>query len=212
MWFFCESLSISAWFNATVSTYWKHLYYHFCWLDLLLYYPIWRIYIWSSTIQIYFLTLTIKKMNTIKDKIAILNWCFQLNLIFRKKWLEMFFYNPSALSLIIISMLSLFKCMTCFLSVSFPAIKLIAIFNWVFEVSDFLRLFMTSFKCGLLRLIGSLFVFYLLPLICNNLLLAVIISSYLTSLIIPSSIALFSFFSLKIFFISLILLSSISLF
>ena len=92
--FFCESLSISAWFNATVSAYWKHLYYHFYWLDLLLFYPIWRIYIWSTTTQIYFLTLTIKKMNTIKDKIAILNRCFHLNLIFRKKWLKMFFYNP----------------------------------------------------------------------------------------------------------------------
>ena len=45
-------------------------------------------------------------------------------------------------------MLSLFECITRFLSFSMEEIKLFAIVNWVFHVSDFLRLFIMSFKYG----------------------------------------------------------------
>ena len=50
------------------------------------------------------------------------------------------------------SMLSLFESITCSSSVSLEEIKLIAIVNSIFNVSDFLRLFMMSFKYGLLLL------------------------------------------------------------
>ena len=68
------------------------------------------------------------------------------------------FYNlkgsitQSALSLIMISMLSLFECITCSSSLSLEEIKLIAIVNCISNVSDFLRLFMMSFKYGVILL------------------------------------------------------------
>ena len=60
--------------------------------------------------------------------------------------------TPSALSLIMSSMLSLFEFISRSLSVFLEEIKLIAIVNWTFHVSDFLRLFMISFKCVLILL------------------------------------------------------------
>ena len=50
-----------------------------------------------------------------------------------------------------ISMLSLFECITCSSSLSLEEIKLIAIVNWIFHVSHFLRLF-DVFKHGLILL------------------------------------------------------------
>ena len=58
--------------------------------------------------------------------------------------------NSSASSLIMISMLSLFECITSSSSLSIEEIKLFAIVNWIFYVSDFLRLFMMSLKYGLI--------------------------------------------------------------
>ena len=49
-------------------------------------------------------------------------------------------------------MLSLLECITCFSSLSLEDIKSIAIFNWIFQVEDFLRLFMMSFNYGLILL------------------------------------------------------------
>ena len=51
-----------------------------------------------------------------------------------------------------ISILSLFEWITRFSSRSLEEIKLIAIVNWIFHVSDFLRSFMISFKYGLISL------------------------------------------------------------
>ena len=53
----------------------------------------------------------------------------------------MFSKSPLALTLILISMLSLFE-----------EVKLSAIINWIFHVSDFLRSFMMSFKYVLILL------------------------------------------------------------
>ena len=53
-------------------------------------------------------------------------------------------------------MLSFFECITCSSSLSLEEIKLIAIFNYIFHVSDLLRLFMMSFKYGLIALRNSL--------------------------------------------------------
>ena len=57
-------------------------------------------------------------MNTIKDKIITFHRCFQLNLIFRKKGFKKF---------VMISMLSLFECITQSSSMFLEEIKLIAI-------------------------------------------------------------------------------------
>ena len=63
-------------------------------------------------------------------------------------------------------MLSLFECNTCCSSLSLEKIKLIATADWVFHVLDFLKLFMMSFKNGLIILrysstsIDSVFFFY----------------------------------------------------
>ena len=54
------------------------------------------------------------------------------------------------LSLIMISLFSLFECITCYSSSFLAEIKLIAIVNWIFQVSGLLRLFMMSFKYGLI--------------------------------------------------------------
>ena len=79
-----------------------------------------------------------------------------------------YFMTSSASSLIIISILSLFECITCFSSLSMEEIKLFAIANWILHVSDFLRLFM-SFKYGLssLRYNSSDSVLFLTPLLSN---------------------------------------------
>ena len=60
------------------------------------------------------------------------------------------FLNSYASSLIMISMLSLFECIKRFSLITKEEIKLIVIINWIFHMSDFLRLFMVSFKYGLI--------------------------------------------------------------
>ena len=142
----CGPFLISWWFNATVKTYWKHL------LSFLLtrfivafFYPIRRIYIWSTMILIYFMTFIIKYMNTIKYEIITSHWFSQSNLIFFISQSKSSLITSSDLSLIMISMLSLFECMTRSSSwSSFEEIKSIFIVNWTFHVSNFLRLFMIS--------------------------------------------------------------------
>ena len=70
----------------------------------------------------------------------------------------------SVLSLIMISMLSLFECITHSSSLSLEK-KLVAIVNGIFQVSDFLRFFMISFKYDLilLRYYSTVSVSFLLP-------------------------------------------------
>ena len=58
------------------------------------------------------------------------------------------FLTLTASSLIMISMLSIFECITCFLGLSMKEIKVFAIINWIFYVSDFLRLFIIFFNGG----------------------------------------------------------------
>ena len=54
--------------------------------------------------------------------------------------------TSSALSLIIISKLLLFECITRSLLVSLCKVKLIALVSWIFQASDILRSFITYFK------------------------------------------------------------------
>ena len=64
----------------------------------------------------------------------------------------MYFITSSAPLLIMISMLSLFECITCFSSLSEEEIMVFPIVNWICHVSDFLRLYMMSFKYSLVLL------------------------------------------------------------
>ena len=73
------------------------------------------------------------------------------NHLFRSD-LKSFLIILSALSLIVTSLLSLFECITCSSTSSLEEIKLIAIANWIFYVSDFSRFFMISFKYDLMLL------------------------------------------------------------
>ena len=54
--------------------------------------------------------------------------------------------------LIMTSMLSIFDCIKYSSSLSMEEIELFAIVNWISHVSDFLRIFMDSFKQGLILL------------------------------------------------------------
>ena len=52
-----------------------------------------RMFIWSTTFQIYFMTFVMQKINRINDKISIFHWNFQPSLISIKKWFKKFFAN-----------------------------------------------------------------------------------------------------------------------
>ena len=71
------------------------------------------------------------------------------------KWIKTFFHNFTASSLNIISMLSLFEYITWSSSLSMEKINLFVIVNWIFHVSDFLRLLIMSFKYGLILTYSS---------------------------------------------------------
>ena len=64
-------------------------------------------------------------------------------------------------------MLSFFECITCSLPLSLEEIRLIAIVNSIFHLSDFLRLFMMSFEYSptLLRYSSTYSVLSLSPLL-----------------------------------------------
>ena len=58
----CRSFLISSWFNATVTAYWKHFSSFFVdriYCCFSVFYPVRRIYIWSTIIEIYFMAFTI---------------------------------------------------------------------------------------------------------------------------------------------------------
>ena len=109
------------------------------------FYPIMRMYIWSISFKVYFM-IYIYNMTNEHNKTwnHTSHWCFQSNLISRK--------CSSALSLITTSILSFFECITHSLSLWLEEIKLIVTVHWNFLVSQFLRLFMMSFKRDLILL------------------------------------------------------------
>ena len=114
--------------------------------------PVKRIYIWSTSILIYFITFVIQWMNTIKDKITTSHWCFQSNLISAKKWSKTFFYIIICIVINHEFCVIIFKCITCSSLFFLEEIKIIVIVDWIFYVQDFLRSFMISFKYGLILL------------------------------------------------------------
>ena len=102
------------------------------------FYPVRRIYIWSTLFK-FFMTFIIQQMNTIKYKITTSNWCFQSNLIPRKSWLKTFFYNFICFVINYYFYIITFWSITCSSTLSWEVLKLIAINNWIFHISDFLR-------------------------------------------------------------------------
>ena len=160
------------------------------------------------------MTLAKQSMNTVKDKIATYHWCFQPSLISIKKWFKKLFNNfiwviiNHEFYVIIIRSISYFSIM------SLEERKLIAIVNWIFHITDLLRLFIMSFKHGLIFLRYSLVerVLFLSPLIADPKItcsysFAIIFSFFMLKKL-PNIfstlylIALISFFSLKWCFIS----------
>ena len=88
-------------------------------------------------------------MDSIKYEVSTFYWCFQSNPIWcleKNDW-KCSSESLSSFALIIMSLLSLFECITLWL---LEDIKLIAIVNWIFHASDFsLRIFTISCKRGL---------------------------------------------------------------
>ena len=128
--------------------------------------PIRRSDIWSATIWIYFVTFITQYLKTkIEDKLTNFHR-FQIILITIFEWIKKFFYNFICF-IIMISMLWPFECITRSSSLSMEEIKLFAIVSWIFHVSGFFRLFMVSFKCGLilLRYSSANSVLFLSPLL-----------------------------------------------
>ena len=130
-----------------------------------------------------------------------------------RKDTKSFLTTSSALSVIMISLLSLFECIMHSSSLSLEQIKLVAVANWIFHVPDFLRLFMISFKY---ELIVFLYQWYFhIQYICNsrNCLLFLVYNDIFFIMIKKifnishySLITLTYIFSLERFFISLIIL------
>ena len=112
------------------------------------FYPIERIYIWSANFQIYYMAFVMQQIKTIKDKL--IHWCFQPSLISRKKLFKNFLNNFICYIINLDFYLTILWMHSPSSSVSLEKIKLIAIVNRIFHVSDFLRLLMVSFKYGLI--------------------------------------------------------------
>ena len=96
-----------------------------------------------------------------------------------------------------VSMLSLFEYITRSSSLSMEEIKLFAILNRIFHVSDFLRLFMMSFKNGLilLRYSSTDRVLFLV----SYLMVSYFTNSFVFTIIVTSKIT-FSYWFIIIFF------------
>ena len=91
-------------------------------------------------------------MNKIKDKLTTFRPFFNQNLYLLRSDLKSFLITFSAFSLIMFSLLSLFQCIVCSSSLSLEEVESIAIVNWMFYMSEFLRLFLKLFKYSLIEL------------------------------------------------------------
>ena len=128
----------------------------------------------------------------------------------RSDW-KSFSITSSVLLLIVTFMLSFFECITRSSSLSLEDIKLIAIVNWFFHVSYFLRSFMIFFRYGLNLLTCSTTnsVFFLSPLLsCSRITYSYWFVMLFFFMLRKVLIVSFSFFSLKRFLIASILVSS----
>ena len=149
---FCRSFFISSWFNPTLAAYWKHL------LSFLMMGFVVAFFL-SNQENLYMIHHYSDLFYDISSTINEHNWrqTHYLSSIPNYFWYlflsesESCFITSSATSLIMISMLSLFECTTCYSSSSMEEIKLIVII-WIFHASDFLKLFLMFLKYGLIFL------------------------------------------------------------
>ena len=125
-------------------------------LFLFIFHPIKRVYIQST--KYFFMSFVVQLMNTIKYEMTTFYWPFQPNLISRKNWLKNLFYN---------FIFFIINHHFYFIALQMQDMQLIAIIKWISPVSDFLRLFMISFKYGWVLLTFSSInsVLFLSPLI-----------------------------------------------
>ena len=155
-------------------------------------------------------------MNILEDKFNTFNQFFQIILVLLRSDLKISSKTSSALSLIIMSMLSIFEWITRSSSLSLEEIKLIGIVNCIFHVSDNLKLFMiSSSKYGLISLRYSVTINnyskkYQFLLVYNDFFCASCSKRFPISLITLFWIFSFSFFSLKRFLITLFLVALFS--
>ena len=129
---FLRTLFDFLWFNVTVIANWKHL------LSFLL-----MGFIAALGESIHMMHHDLYLFHDVDDTIdehnQICLWYLWYLLLSESK---NFLIASSASSFIMVSMLSLFECIICCWSLSNGEIKLIAIFSWVFIVSEFLTLLM----------------------------------------------------------------------
>ena len=108
--------------------------------------------LWCSATVIVFWKYLSSFLNTIKYEITIFHWSFQPNLISWNKWFKKFFYNFICLIINHDFYVVTVWIITRSSSLSLKERKLIAIINWIFHASNFLRFFMISFNYGLISL------------------------------------------------------------
>ena len=101
---------------------------------LFLFYPAWRINIWANMSKILW---HLKHESWTESKIKSLLIDLSKSFCYLEKYaLNSLSTTSFTLSELINSVLLPFACITCFFSASFEEIKLIAIVNWIFDVSD----------------------------------------------------------------------------
>ena len=167
---FCYSLWIFfyfSWFNVTVIAYWKQLLYFLLmgFIAAFLFFiqsgksiydpPRLKFILW----QLWYNNWTESKTNPLLFIDSQLLWYLSLS--------ESKTYFITSSSLIMISVFSLFECITRSSSLSKEEIKLFGIVNWIFYESDFFRLSLISFKYGLilLRYSSTNSISFLLPIL-----------------------------------------------
>ena len=130
---FDGSFLIYSWFNVTVTVVWKYL------LSFLL----------MGILVVFLLFLESAEYIYDSRRLGFISWQVIWYLFLSD--LKSSLITSSALSLIMISILSIFECVTWSSSLSsLEEVKLIFIVCWIFHVSDFLRSFMISYKSGVI--------------------------------------------------------------
>ena len=112
-----------------------------------------RIYIWSTTIQIYFMVFLILKITIIRDKITIFHFCSYPIQYLERYDSKSSLITSSASSLFISSILPLFECIALPSRVSLEDIKIISIrffeiIYYIFYVPlNFIKVFLDWVFC-----------------------------------------------------------------
>ena len=121
--------------------------YRLYFLDLLLFfifYPVWRINIWTTTSKIYFMTLVIYHFNWIKKKLLPFIDVSKFSLYLERSDLKSLWRISFASLWGVNFILTLLEGITRASSISFE--EIIAIVNWIFHASEFWKLIIIFLK------------------------------------------------------------------